>query len=203
MDKQSKIVIVVLIVVGLLFAISLGSSLVPKQGEDQGPGQYQSGWLERMDSLLGRFSPPLDRGRLKPLGACRQKDGRYEFSSDAQCDIDIASAKDDYETATLMISNAARVLIPCPPKPEAPAGRGVPGRLTIKPAVLMQARPFVAHQAGTKFSVVYKPQGENTEPPVCQGKNEVRLVVRKAGGVLSLTCSGCSTSRVVKAEFKQ
>jgi hypothetical protein len=203
MDRQSKVVIVVLVVLGVICAISLGSGLIPKQGEDQGPGRYHSGWLEQVDGLVGRFSPPLDLRRLKPNVNCKRKGGGYTFSSEVPCIITVGNAKDDYETATLQISNAADIRVPCPPQAESAKERGLPERLQIKPAILAQTKPMVAHPVGAVFNVIYTPWGESEEKPTCQGKSAVRLVVQKAGGTLSLKCSGCGAGRVVKAEFKQ
>lgn len=192
---KGKVVIVTLIVLGVLFAFGLGSTLVPKKDEDKGPGGYQSGWLEGMDNLMGRFSPRLDRGRLQPDTACKkQPDGGYELTSNTACNILIAeNAKDDYQTATLLVSNAANILVPCPPKQGASATeRG------------MQAKPpFVAFPTGATLTVVYTPKGKDPEKPACPGKDEVRLVALKEGGSLKLRCNGCSTSRFVKIDFKK
>ena len=207
MDKRSKVVIGALIVFGLLYAFGLGSTLVPKKDEDKGPGSYQSSWLDGMDRLIQRFSPRLDPQRLQPEAACnKQPDGSYRLTSGTPCNIRIArdtKAKDDYQTATLLIRNAATINVPCPPKNDTTTERGAPALLRFKPAIVMQPKPIVAIPAGATLMVVYTPEGKSAEAPACPGKNEVRLVAGKAGGTLTLQCSGCSTSRFVELGFKK
>jgi hypothetical protein len=205
---KGKVVIVALVVIGLLFAFGLGTNLMPKEDEDKGPGGYQSGWLEGMDRLMGRFSPRLDRGRLQPDRACnKQKGGGYKFTSNTACNIGIASlaedAKDDYQTATLLVSNAANISVPCPEQGASATERGMLARIKVKPMVMQAKPPVVAFPAGATLTVVYTPKGKNPEKPACPGKDEVRLVALKEGGSLRLQCNGCSTSRFVKVDFKK
>lgn len=135
MDKKSKVIVVALIVTGVVFAFGLGSTLVPKKDEDKGPGGYQSGWLKGMDNLLGRFSPQLDRGRLPLDTACKEQPGKpdsaYKLTSNTACNIDISGAGDDYQTATLLVSNATNILVPCPEQESSATERGMLARIKI------------------------------------------------------------------------
>lgn len=207
MDKKSKVIVVALIVTGVVFAFGLGSTLVPKKDEDKGPGGYQSGWLKGMDNLLGRFSPQLDRGRLPLDTACKEQPGKpdsaYKLTSNTACNIDISGAGDDYQTATLLVSNATNILVPCPEQESSATERGMLARIKIKPMVMQVKPPVVALPAGATLKVIYTPQGKTPQKPECTGKDEVRLVVLKEGGSLKLQCTGCSTSRFVKVDFKK
>ena len=205
MDKKSKLIIVALVVVGLLFGLGLGSMRLPKKDEDKGPGGYQSGWLEGIDYLMGRFSPPLDKGRLGPAECDKPQDGGYKLTGNTPCNIVIAGAEDDYQTATLLVSNAANISVPCPPKQgDQTTERGMLARIKVKPIAMQAKPPVMALPAGTTLSVVYTPDGEDSEEgPMCPGKDEVRLVVLKEGGSLRLQCNGCSTTRFVNVDFKE
>jgi len=202
---KGKVVIVTLIVLGLLFALGLGSMRLPKKDEDKGPGGYQSGWLKGIDFRMGRFSPRLDNGRLEPDAACnRQQDGGYKLTANTPCNIVIAGAKDDYQTATLLVSNAANISIPCPPQQgTSPTERGMLARIKLKPIAMQAKPPVVALPTGATPEVVYTPKGEDRQEAKCPGKDEVRLVVLKEGGSLRLQCNGCSTSRFVNVDFKK
>lgn len=216
MDKQGKVVIGGLVIVGLVFALSLGTNLLPKPDEGQ---IDRRGWLASLDTVASRFREQLASGRLSPGGDCRQQNGGYEFNRDAmECDIRIAREEEDvYQAGTLVVSHAASVWIPCENEQESTASRGSAfglSPLTVKPMPVIRARPdrigaggaaTVPNDTptGASLEVVYTPEGEDSLSAGCQGENEIRLVVLKAGGRLSMRCTGCSASQVVQVRFKQ
>jgi hypothetical protein len=215
MEKRGKVVMVVLVIVGLVFAMGLGMNLLPKPADDQ---IDRGGWLASLDNLTARFRKNISSTRLRPGSDCRQQNGGYEFNRDAmECDIRIASAlQGDHQTGTLVISNAASVWLPCEIKQESTASRGAPGlrQLTVKPMPVIRPRPDRSDAGGSatgpnntstgvSLEVVYTPEGEDSPQAKCQGENEIRLVVLKAGGRLSMRCTGCSGSQVVQVRFKE
>ncbi len=186
MDKKAKIVIVVLVVIGLLFAFGLVTNLAPKKGEKQGPANYDtSGWVSSVDSLMSYFSPKLDKKRLQMDAACKVAGTGYTFINDNKCTINIKKlpddADDDIQTATLKLEKGVNVKVPCA-EDEKPII--VPGTI------------------GPTFMVSYTPRGENRSAPGCAGKDEVRLVVQKEGGTLELQCQGCNTQRTLQVTLK-
>ncbi len=214
MDKRGKLVIVVLLLLGLVFAISLGTHLIPKDNDEQIDG---SGWLQRLDDLAAPFRHPLDPSRLRPGADCRQQNGGYAFNREAMaCDIRIAGAmQDKYQTATLVVTNAATIRLPCGQKPDSTATRGTASALrpsALRPVEGIRLRPDRISAGGAaaghdttptsaSMEVIYTPAGEDPPLAVCAGEPEIRLVVLKAGGRLSLRCTGCSASQVVQVQF--
>lgn len=190
---KGKVVIVALIVLGLLFVLGLGTNLVPKKGEKKDPDEYdRSGWTGSVDKLLGRFSPRLDRRRLQRPDAgveCRRNEDILEFTGNAACALAIKpllpGCDDDYQSTTLTLAKGG------------PATRDVRMKLKMKPAISIQARPLSL--AGPKLKVTYQPDGKSAETVDLQGNDEIRLVVLKNGGTLTLKCTtGCSESQPVK-----
>ncbi len=216
MDKRGKVVIAVLVVVGLVFAMSLGTNLLPRPDGDQ---IDRHGWLSSLDDVAGRFRAKLASARLRPGVDCRQQNGGFEFNRDAmECDVRIASeVRDDYQTGTLVVSNAASVLLPCEDTQENTATRGTASglrELTVKPMQVIRPRPDRIDAGGSatvpsdtptsaSIEIVYTPEGEDSPLAACKGENEIRLVVLKAGGRLSMRCRGCSASQVVQVRFKE
>jgi hypothetical protein len=216
MDKQGKVVIGVLVLIGVVFAMSLGTNLLPKPGVDQ---IDRRGWLASLDNLTARFREKITSIRLRPAADCKQLNGGYEFNRDAmECDVRGASAvQGDYQTGTLVVSNAASVWIPCENEQENTTSRGTaPGlrQLKVTPMQVIRPRPDRIDAGGSatgpnntptgaSLEVVYTPEGEDSPQAKCQGENEIRLVVLKAGGRLSMRCTGCSGSQVVQVRFKE
>lgn len=218
MDKQTKLVIVGLVILALLFVLGLGTALIPKQDGQQAEESARKGWIRSLDGLTAGFKPSLDRSRLTPAAACRQKAGGFEFNRDGmQCDIAIGPAGDRYQSGTLVISNAARILVPCSKENDTgtTSSRGVvPERLSARPPGIRprpgQPTTGTAPSGGqgapvsTSLDVIYTPQGEDSRKADCVAdrNNEVRLVVLRAGGMLRLRCDHCSDSQVVRVGLK-
>nr|WP_067299019.1 hypothetical protein [Marinobacterium profundum] len=218
MDKRGKVVMLVLVIVGLVFAMGLGMNLVPKPKPADGQLDRR-GWIASLDNLTARFRKNIASERLNPEADCRQLNGGYAFNRDAmECHIRISrEAKGTNQMGTLVITNAARVLIPCGKEQESPASRGGASglqQLKVKPMQIIGPRPDRIDAGGPAtgpnntptgalLEVVYTPEGQDTLAAKCQGENEIRLVVLKAGGRLSMRCRGCSGSQVVQVRLKE
>ena len=213
MDTKSKVVIAVLVVLGVLFISGLGTNLVFSKKVEGRDVDYRPAWLRTLGRLTEGFSPRLDGSRLRAGPGCRQKNDGFEFSGDGKCNITITAlpenSDDDYQTATLRVSNAVTVNVPCPDDQETATTRGAAfsTRLKVIPTVLMKpAHPMASSVSAATISVVYTPTGKTMESPRCTAndpKDEVRLVTRKAGGILMLECRGCSANRKVQVDFKK
>lgn len=219
MDKKSKLIIVVLIVIGVVFALGLGTNLIDKEGEprtNENMTQKQKeeeeqravddydrkGWMGSMDNLLGRFSPRLDASRFRRSneGAeCKREGNILSFNSNTGCAIKIlerdreSDCDDKYESTTLKLAEGTA------------ATRAAAARIKMKP-VLMQTQPFnrvKPELAVVKptLTVVYKPTGESGYEPVKKRHDEFRLVVLARGGDLKLGCTGCGTNQPVEVNL--
>ena len=213
MDKKSKVVIVVLVLIGVVFAFGLGTNLLPKQGEPEGgkkadkQQQKQSveaynknGWIGSMDKLMSRFSPQLDVRRLqgpKPGVPCSMdKDVLELFANNAGCQLTILPrlrrCDDDYESVTLTLVK------------DATATRDAAARFKLNPA-LMQAQHLKRYKLKMATIppklVMYQPAGESKFEPVEERDGEFRLVVLKQGGTLKFECTSCSRNRPVTLFF--
>jgi hypothetical protein len=220
MDKKSKLIIVVLIVIGVVFALGLGTNLIDKEGEprtNENMTQKQkeeedqravddydrNGWLGSMDQLMGRFSPRLDASRFRRSneGAeCKREGNILSFNSNTGCAIEILGrhpqqddCDDKYESTTLKLAEGTA------------ATRAAAARIKMKP-VLVQTQPFnrvKPELAVVKptLTVAYKPTGESGYEPVKKRRDEFRLVVLKQGGTLKLNCSGCGNNQPVEVNL--
>jgi len=213
MDKKSKVVIVVLIVIGVVFAFGLGTNLLPKEGEPEGgkkadkqkqkksvEGYDKKGWIGSMDKFMGRFSPRLDVRRLqgpKPGSQCRLDKGVLElFANNTDCVLNIGPRRrdcdDDYESMTLTLVK------------DATATRDAAARIKINPALIQAQRlnRYKLKMAAIAPKLVkYQPAGESKFEPVDERDGEFRLVVLKQGGTLKFECTSCSKNRPVTLFF--
>jgi len=213
MDKQSKVVIVALVVLGVVFALGLGTNLMPKKGEPEGgkkadkeqqeksvDGYDRNGWLGSMDKLIGRFSPRLDVRRLQgpaPGAQCRLNNNVLElFARNADCVLTIRprlrDCDDDYESMTLMLAK------------QATATRDAAARIKMNPA-LMQAQPLSRLKMRPAVILptlvaMYQPKGKSIAA-VKKRDQEFRLVVLEQGGTLTLKCTNCSKDQPVKVSL--
>jgi len=220
MDKKSKVIIGALIVIGVVFAVGLGTNLLNKEGEGTGKKEdvdkyKREGWIGSMDNMLGRFSPRLDVRRLLPLPDCDPRSGLrppncrdapadfiecsrngnvLTFTGNAECGINIRprlpGCDNDYQSTTLKLAKGAA------------ATRAAAARIKMKP-VLMQAQPFSRDKPELaaitpKLTVKYQPNGKTEEKVNLQGEKEIRLVVLEQGGTLKLSCTGCSKNQPVE-----
>ena len=219
MDKKSKLIIVVLIVIGVVFALGLGTNLIDKEGEprtNENMTQKQkeeedqravddydrNGWLGSMDQLMGRFSPRLDASRFRRSneGAeCKREGNILSFNSNTGCAIDILGRNpqpdgcdDKYESTTLKLAEAGA------------ATRAAAARIKLNPA-LMQPQQLSRHKAKIainqpKLRVEYRSGNEGFKQ-VEERDGEFRLVVLKQGGTLKLNCSGCGNNQPVEVNL--
>ena len=215
MDKKSKLIIVVLIVIGVVFVLGLGTNLVPKKGGPEGGKKAdkeqqeksveeydRNGWLGSMDQLVGRFSPRLDASRFRRSneGAeCKREGNILSFNSNTGCAIDILGRNpqpdgcdDKYESTTLKLAEAGA------------ATRAAAARIKLNPA-LMQPQQLSRHKAKIainqpKLRVEYRSGNEGFKQ-VEERDGEFRLVVLKQGGTLKLNCSGCGNNQPVEVNL--
>jgi len=215
MDKKSKLIIVVLIVIGVVFVLGLGTNLVPKKGGPEGGKKAdkeqqeksveeydRNGWLGSMDQLVGRFSPRLDASRFRRSneGAeCKREGNILSFNSNTGCAIDILGRKpqpdgcdDKYESTTLKLAEAGA------------ATRAAAARIKLNPA-LMQPQQLSRHKAKIavnqlQLRVKYRSGNEGFKQ-VEEREGEFRLVVLKQGGTLKLNCSGCGNNQPVEVNL--
>jgi hypothetical protein len=219
MDKKSKLIIVVLILIGVVFVLGLGTNLIDKEGEprtneNMTPKEKEeedqravddydrNGWLGSMDQLMGRFSPRLDASRFRRSneGAeCKRKDGVLTFNSNTGCAIKILGRNmqqdgcdDEYESTTLKLAEAGA------------ATRAAAARIKLNPA-LMQHQQLSRHKVELaanqpKLGVKYR-SGNEGYKQVEERDGEFRLVVLKQGGTLKLNCSGCGNNQPVEVNL--
>lgn len=211
---KGKVVIVVLILLGVLFAFGLGANLMPKEGEPEGgknadeeqqkksvEGYDKNGWIGSMDKLMGRFSPRLDASRLQRSNdgvECKRKDNVLTFNSNTGCAIKIRSrlpgCDDDYESTTLKLAEGGA------------ATRAAAARMKMNPALMQaQQRSRLKPQLAVitpKLVVKYRPGGESGYKSVEERRGEFRLVVLEKGGDLKLSCTGCGNNQPVEVSLE-
>ncbi len=191
--SRGKVAIVVLVGLGVLFMLGIGATAM--RGKQQGAAlerqqdSYRKGWVGAIDTLMQRFSPKLDRSRLRllsPGSQCRLLDDIIEIEAGAGCEVEIArqatACGDDHQVARLRLLGAGASPGEARRLPErAAVGRPRPGLAAAPSAV------------GTA-EVVYRARFNGGEKSAKEsvGADEMRLVVMPAGGRLVLRClAGC------------
>lgn len=218
MDRKSKLVIVGLIVVALLFLIGLGTGLVPKKDQNMDEEAYMNkkgGWERSMGRLLAPFGPKLHVDSLLSSSVCRHTGRTILLTEDSpSCVIVIPRCSetphcDDerYRKATLRVKQkGVKVLIPVFEKKGSTATRGPVMQLqTAQMAKLQLKNQLKVQPKGPtlELKVMYQPRdGDKKKVKKWTPQNPVRLAVLRAGGTLELNCSHCAAGRTIRIDFE-
>lgn len=204
MDRKSKLVIVGLIVVAVLFFIGLGAGLALNDGGEPEPSEYKpDAWIDVMAGLLAPFGPVLDVNRLE--SNCQRSAKTFLLTkTSSSCKIRIPPADERYRKATLRVNEGVELRVAVFEEKKPTATRGTVMQLQAVPTFKLQLKNQVKVQpkaSKVKLTVKYIPEGES-ERVVSRwvSPDPFRLTVLELGGVLKLDCADCTVGggRTVK-----
>ncbi len=196
MDNKSKLVIIGLVVVAVLFFIGLGTGLALNDGAKPEPSEYKpDAWVNVMAGLLAPFGPSLDVNRLQ--SNCQRSEKTFLLTkASPSCEITIPPADERYRKATLRVNEGVELFVAVFEQKKSTATRGAVMQLQAVPTLKLQLKNQVKVQpkpSKLKLTLKYVPTGES-EGKVARwvSPDPFRLTVLADGGVLKLDCADCA-----------
>ena len=193
MDKKTKIVIVVLIVLALLFFSGMAGHLVPKSREGTSDSKdYEEGgggWETTLGKWMSPFAPSLD---VKSLLTQSQSEDKCNYTTDKN---------EDYEDYEVILLNKTKdiCVISIPPFKDEKYKKGKLSLIkeeTEIPNVTIQYLP----DGKSKDDEDYQPVSFWDKPV----KLEKSFVALEEGGTLTVKCDRCfdNQERTIRVKFE-
>jgi hypothetical protein len=215
--KENKPFIGVLVLIGVLFVLGLGSGMFRDKEENDGElnmrkvEELKNRWIGSLNNMMASFRKPLDLDRIEIRPYCQINDGIFRLTDNQPCSIVIASKGGaDLEKAVLSVQEKnVKIRVPYPNDESSPE---ITGNSRISPAKLKPSKvitdierikPGMGHpgvfQQPPELSVVYTPFGVEEKKGKWEVIKDVDLIILKEGGTLKLQCKGCSDTQTVTA----